>query len=603
MYSFSPGSSPAEIVKVDMTPIQVLQRTYKDAKFKSPEQLAGLEHVMKQSGNNAMVILPCGGGKSALYMLPAKSLWQFKVTIVVSPLLSLIKDQLRQCKKLGIQADHWSSSNKCGPKSLIYVTPETVTKTSFINVAKLWDVQQIVIDEVHTVIIDDHREDMKDVGPQLRKLNKPFLLLSATVPPSMESKILSELTIPKDTTDVIRASTSRPDIAYKFEYVGDSEGEREVLKEELLKAMKTMDAKDRTIVYFRSKENLVQTQEYFLKEGYDFPYYFSKNQLNEDNMKRWTQGSTKTDQIIFATTALLLGIDNPCVRLVILVGLMFDALSAEQAGGRINRDGKKPGTVLTIATSQYSDKPLTQEYKKLIDKPGCHRQNIHAYLDGPTLAKSSACKISDPRAMLCTNCEKTKSLMPPPSASGSKRMSASEALAHSKAKRHKPDDSAYIPRLTELVIPWRALFPAHNGKRCLLCHLKNILWGSNLKEGHPIEKCMNRKHLFNWKHQFIVAQKKGDLADFLICFKCMAPSNMSEKHPGNNCEYRDLCHFFIYAALHHPPSKAELEKAFPPIKGMDTLRIQIWLFSGLNYVKTLLWVMEYFEKLTNREEQ
>ena len=318
------------------------------------------------AGKDTFVLMPTGGGKSLCYQLPAviKTGRTCGVTIVVSPLLSLMQDQVDHLQKLGIQAHlingnttqearTWIRQALQGPHpgeelQLLYVTPEMLGKSqtmisSFENLYRRRQLARIVIDEAHCVSQwgHDFRPDYKDLG-EIRKRFKdvPVMALTATATENVKIDVMHNLGM-KD-ADVLVQSFNRPNLTYEVR----PKGKNAAVLESIVQIIKTSYRGQAGIIYCLSRKNCEKVAEQLRDEFNIEAEHYHAGLPSEERIniqKKWQAGQFK---IIVATIAFGMGIDKPDVRFVIHHTIPKSLEGYYQETGRAGRDGKRSGCYL-----------------------------------------------------------------------------------------------------------------------------------------------------------------------------------------------------------------------------------------------------------------
>lgn len=322
-----------------------------------PMQEEIIESVL--DGKDTLGLLPTGGGKSLTFQVPAMMLPG--LTVVVTPLISLMKDQVDNLLDRGIRAvyfhagltlrEHNLAVDRCrlGKAKLVYVSPEKLRSERFISTLRLLDVSLIVVDEAHCISQWGY-----DFRPSYLKISElrhyfpsaPVLALTASATPEVTADIMRLLEFKEN--NVFARSFVRDNISYAVRFADDKEG---MLKRILSKVGGT------AIVYVRSRRRTREIAASLAADGVSAEYYHAGLSPEEKELRqnRWKSGETR---VIVATNAFGMGIDKPDVRLVVHIDLPSSIEEYYQESGRAGRDGKPSYAV--IVTSKYFKGQLTR---------------------------------------------------------------------------------------------------------------------------------------------------------------------------------------------------------------------------------------------------
>lgn len=315
-----------------------------------PLQRDIIESVM--SGHDTLGLMPTGGGKSITFQVPGMA-FQSGLTIVVTPLISLMKDQVDNLKRRGITAVMLNSGmtihetriaweRLCNGKArFLYVSPEKLRNTFFLEELRRLPVRLIVVDEAHCISQwgYDFRPSYLKIS-SLRKVHPaaPVLALTATATPLVAEDIMRQLEFKADSSK-FKMSFTRDNISY---LVRLSEN----------KFFDIFHILSRTegcgIVYVRSRRKTKEIAEYLTSSGISADYYHAglSYETKSDRQNAWQAGAVR---VMVATNAFGMGIDKPDVRIVIHADFPPSLEEYYQEAGRAGRDGLKSYAVLLVA--------------------------------------------------------------------------------------------------------------------------------------------------------------------------------------------------------------------------------------------------------------
>ena len=307
------------------------------------------------SGKDTLGLMPTGGGKSITFQVPAIA--QKGVCIVITPLISLMKDQVDHLRKKGIQAAAIYSGisrdnivqilENCifGGVKLLYVSPERLSSELFQAKLRHMRVSFITVDEAHCISQwgYDFRPSYLNIS-LVRKFvpDAPVLALTATATPEVVGDIQRQLHFKQE--NVFRMSFERKNLAYVVRKTEDRYNE-------LVHILNSVPGP--SIVYVRSRRRTKEIAELLTKNNISATWYHAglepavKDQRQDD----WQHDKTR---VMVATNAFGMGIDKPDVRLVIHIDVPSSIEAYFQEAGRAGRDGKKSYAVLLCNRSDIS---------------------------------------------------------------------------------------------------------------------------------------------------------------------------------------------------------------------------------------------------------
>ena len=299
-------------------------------------------------GFDTLALLPTGGGKSICYQLP--SLMLDGMCLVVSPLISLMKDQVQQLRDHGIRAACLVSGatsieqeivyNNCihGKIKILYVSPERLKQQVFIEHFRQMKVAFIAVDEAHC--ISQWGYDFRPSYLEIAKIRAfhpdiPILALTATATPHVADDIRHQLMFASNSR-MFQSSFHRPNLAYMVFHEENKVGR-------LLRIANNVGGSG--IVYVRNRRRTREIADQLVANGISATYYHAglEPKARDTAQRRWMQGEVR---VIVATNAFGMGIDKPDVRYVVHMDIPSSVEAYFQEAGRAGRDGKKSFAVL-----------------------------------------------------------------------------------------------------------------------------------------------------------------------------------------------------------------------------------------------------------------
>ena len=321
------------------TALDILQHTFGYPSFRGPQE-AIIQTVIE--GDDALVLMPTGGGKSLCYQIPA--LVRPGCGIVISPLIALMQDQVNAMRELGVRASFLNSTLDAataaeveralieGELDLLYIAPERLTQSRTLDLLRRCEIALFAIDEAHCVSQWGH--DFRADYLELSLLHEQFpdvprIALTATADEQTRLEIAARLQLENAARFVV--GFDRPNIRYRI-------GLKHNARQQLLAFLKAEHPQDAGIVYCLSRKKTEETASWLATQGFTaLPYHAGLPA--EERAAHQARFLREEAIIIVATIAFGMGIDKPDVRFVAHLDLPKTIEAYYQETGRAGRDG------------------------------------------------------------------------------------------------------------------------------------------------------------------------------------------------------------------------------------------------------------------------
>ena len=297
-------------------------------------------------GRDVLAIMPTGGGKSICFQVPG--LMAEGITLVITPLVALMKDQVQNLSERGIRAiavhaglsrqevDLALNNAAYGDYKFLYVSPERIGTRLFRSYLEVMDISYIVVDEAHCISQwgYDFRPDYLRIGELRKVVEAPVIALTATATPAVAEDIMDKLSFSERL--VMRSGFERPNLSYIVRNVEDKNSQ-------LLNICKGVPGSG--IIYARNRRKCEEIAAFLQSGGVSASYYHAglASHTRSERQSGWKEGSIA---VMVCTNAFGMGIDKPDVRFVAHYDLPDSPEAYFQEAGRAGRDGGKAYALL-----------------------------------------------------------------------------------------------------------------------------------------------------------------------------------------------------------------------------------------------------------------
>ena len=393
------------------------------------EQIKPINNIL--DGNDTFVVAPTSSGKSLIYQLPA-SMHKDQLTIVIEPTMALMHDQVGKLKNLGINAEYVDST-LCSTKkdmiwnavsnqqvTILYISPERLSSTDFLNAIDDLDIYIIVVDECHCVLNwgISFRPDYLEIGAFIKELkHRPIITaLTATVNPK-DREVIQKLLGMKKPKEFIN-SVERPNLILLKEGIPSFNNVEKIFQKKLTRLKYNMNKYHHTgsIIIYCSTRKHVDAVYNHLESRFPGQIVRCHSRMKpKTRAKHEREFIDNKKSIMVATSAFGMGIDKGDIDLIIHFDMPLSLGDYYQQAGRAGRDGGDAHCVMLYneidvkkwqalmkeekddATQKYMLEHLNQ-MQKFVESDSCMMQSLLAYFGE---AKEKTCKH-------CTCCQRNR---------------------------------------------------------------------------------------------------------------------------------------------------------------------------------------------------
>jgi len=363
-----------------VTSLEILQHYWGYTQFRPPQDEI-IQAVLDK--RDVLAILPTGGGKSICFQVPV--LMQEGICLVITPLIALMQDQVKQLKQRGIAAvsvhagmhhreiDITLDNCVFGKIKFLYLSPERLQTDLFKERVKRMNVCLVAIDEAHC--ISQWGYDFRPPYLQIAELREvkpdvPFIALTATATSVVKEDIISKLNLSNPA--LFQKSFARENLSFVVR-------KTETKEKKLLEVLRKVPGS--AIIYVRSRKSTASLAAFLNKNKISSTFYHA-GLTHQDRISRQEEWISNQSRVMVATNAFGMGIDKPDVRVVVHMDLPENLESYYQEAGRAGRDGKRSYAaiifhevdVLSLQNKVLQSQPEIDYLKKIYQAVANHFQ-------------------------------------------------------------------------------------------------------------------------------------------------------------------------------------------------------------------------------------
>ncbi len=551
------------------------------AGWRMEEQREGMRRIMAmRAGEVLVVVLPTGGGKSILFMLPAVPLMNAGVSIVVVPFVALMDDLAARAQAFGLDCLRWVPSDQAGRDGaarvarLVVVSADQANGAEFVSYASRLRAQgllrRIFVDEGHTIIMDaGYRARLAELRG-LYRYDCPVVLLTATLPVRMEGWF--RRTMVAEDAVLVRARTVKKNIRYRVVTVAPGKGkpvEAEVVRR-VVQLSGRMQGDEKGVVYCRSK---TKCEALAGQIGCGFYHSGVEAAVRRATLEGWTRGA-EGQRWIVATTGLGTGVDIAGIVAVVHAEQPYGLVDFVQQTGRGGRRaGETVDSIVVLDGRPPWHDPHASDVDQLnreamalfVQTPGCRRLVLGSFMDGLAQDCDGA------GAERCDRCQGRRSL--DAAETGGEGGGAGREVA-APANRLQEDNRAQQRRVRAL-LGWLEQVEGGCGVCYVVWHQKGRQAGQARRHRHRPGAC---RHIP--KKAYMAWRRRLSFAEFACCWLCGLPqawcaraeTAARQEDVEAGCRWMDLVLPAVQLVEKSASLRASVEEAFGVTVGESGFR-------------------------------